>query len=116
VNRPEQATVTAQIAALQRMTVGELREEWKRLYPGEVSRSFNKQFLWRRLAWRVQELAYGGLSERAKARIAELNRDDDLRFLPPRGPGIRLRSRPQHQRRATVRALCGTRVFPPPAA
>jgi len=37
------------------------------------------------LVWRVQELAYGGLSERAKARIVELNKDDDLRFLPPRG-------------------------------
>ena len=52
---------------------------------GEETRSFNRAYLWRRLAWRVQELAYGGLSERAKSRIAELNRDDDLRMLPPRG-------------------------------
>src|SRR5262245_12193014 len=66
------------------MTVGQLREKWKELYPGEESRSFNRVYLWRRLAWRVQELAYGGLSERAKARIAEINREDDLRFLPPR--------------------------------
>ena len=84
MNRSEQATVVAQIAALQRMTVGQLREKWKELYGGEETRSFNRVYLWRRLAWRVQELAYGGLSERAKARIAELNRDDDLRFLPPR--------------------------------
>src|SRR2546426_9262636 len=85
MNRPEQASVTAQILALQKMTVGQLREKWKELYRGEETRSFNRTYLWRRLAWRVQELAYGGLSERAKVRIAELNREDDLRFLPPRG-------------------------------
>ncbi len=84
MNRPDQASIPAQIAALQKMTVGQLREKWRELYPGEESRSFNRVYLWRRLAWRVQELAYGGLSERAKARIAEINREDDLRFLPPR--------------------------------
>src|SRR5882672_211852 len=85
MNRSEQATVTAQILALEKMTVGQLREKWRELYGGEETRSFNRLYLWRRLAWRVQELAYGGLSERAKSRIAELNKDDDLRFLPPRG-------------------------------
>jgi hypothetical protein len=65
------------------MTVGELRVKWRELY-SEDARSCNRAYLWRRLAWRVQELAYGGLSERAKARIEELNRDGDLRMLPPR--------------------------------
>src|SRR5713101_5878369 len=85
MNRPGQASVTTQILALQKMTVAQLREKWKELYGGEETRSFNRVYLWRRLAWRVQELAYGGLSERAKARVAELNVGDDLRFLPPRG-------------------------------
>src|SRR2546426_12341417 len=66
------------------MTVADLKVKWRELY-GEDTRSCNRVFLWRRLAWRVQELAYGGLSERAKTRIAEINRDDHLRFLPPRG-------------------------------
>src|SRR5437899_702491 len=66
------------------MTVGELKVRWRELY-GEDTRSCNRVFLWRRLAWRVQEIAFGGLSERAKARIEELNRDGDLRMLPPRG-------------------------------
>src|SRR5882724_3975065 len=65
------------------MTVADLKVRWRELY-GEDSRSCNRVYLWRRLAWRVQELAYGGLSERAKARISEINREDDLRFLPPR--------------------------------
>ena len=84
MNRPEQTSVTAQILALQKMTVGQLREKWIELY-GEQTRSCNRQYLWRRLAWRLQELRFGGLSERARARITELNRDDDLRFQPPRG-------------------------------
>ena len=66
-----QASVIARIQALQRMSVGELRHEWERLY-GEPTRSRNRDFLWRRLAWRVQELALGGLSDAAKSRIAEL--------------------------------------------
>ena len=77
-----ETSVTAQIQVLQRMTVGELKAKWRELY-GEDSRSNNRVYLWRRLAWRVQELAYGGLSERAKARIEELNRDGDLRMIPP---------------------------------
>jgi len=79
-----QASVISQIQALRQMTVAELRVKWRELF-GEESRSCNKDFLWRRLAWRVQELAYGGLSERAKARLEELSPQIDIRFLPPRG-------------------------------
>ena len=78
-----QATVTDQIDALRRMTVADLKVKWRELY-GEDTRSCNRAYLWKRLAWRLQELAYGGLSERAKARIEELNRDGDLRMLPSR--------------------------------
>jgi len=79
-----QASVTAQIQALRQMKVAELRVRWRELY-GEDTRSCNRDYLWRRLAWRVQELAFGGLSERAKARLAELAEHVDLRFRPPRG-------------------------------
>lgn len=79
----EQASISSQILSLQKMTVGQLQKKWLDLY-GEPTRSCNRQFLWRRLAWRVQELAYGGLSDRAKARLAELNCDNQTRFLPPR--------------------------------
>ena len=76
-----QAGVIAQIEALRGMTVGQLRLKWRQLY-GEDTRSGNRDYLWRRLAWRVQELAYGGLSERAQARIKELG--EELRMLPSR--------------------------------
>jgi len=66
------------------MTVGELREKYKEVF-GEESRSNHKQFLFRRIAWRVQALAEGGLSERARRRALEIANDADLRIRPPKG-------------------------------
>ena len=77
-----EASVIRQIHRLREMTVGELQGEWQRLY-GEPSRSRNRQYLWRRLAWRVQEIAYGGLSDRAKARLAELGQVEFQRARSP---------------------------------
>jgi hypothetical protein len=65
------ATVAADLAALQRMTGPQLAERYAALY-GCPPRSRNKDFLRKRLAWRIQELAEGGLSGRALARIEEL--------------------------------------------
>jgi len=45
----------------------------------------NRVWLIRRIAWRLQALAEGDLSERARRRAAELACDADLRLLPPRG-------------------------------
>ena len=68
---PEQSSVIAKIQALQQMTVAELREEWRRVM-GEEPRSYNKVWLWRRLAWAIQAKEFGGLSARAKQRLEEL--------------------------------------------
>ncbi len=46
---------------------------------GESTRSGNKAWMIKRIAWRLQANAYGGLSERAKARAAELANDADVR-------------------------------------
>ena len=77
-------TIAMQINALQRMTVGELRAKYREVY-GEDTRSGNKDWLWKRIAWRVQELSYGGLSERAKRRAADIADEADLRMRVPRG-------------------------------
>ncbi len=76
-------SMLGQISALRRMTVTELRGQWLRLY-GEPTRSRNRDYLWKRLAWRVQELANSGLSERAKQRIDELAPDDLVRATTPK--------------------------------
>ena len=47
------ASVRAHIARLREMSVGELREEWRKLY-NEEPRGRHRVWLWKRLAWRVQ--------------------------------------------------------------
>jgi hypothetical protein len=72
-----------EIAALQQMTPGELRAKYLEVF-GEPTRSGNRSFLFKRLAWRLQSLAEGDLSERARRRAAELARDADIRMTMPR--------------------------------
>jgi hypothetical protein len=78
------ASIPQQIARFQAMTVGELRVEWERLY-GEPTRSRNRVYLWRRLAWRVQELEFGGLTDVAKSRLAKLGDQPFRRAQLPNG-------------------------------
>ena len=71
------------VAAVDRMTLAQLREKYLELF-GEPTRSGNRDFLFKRLAWRVRSLAEGTLSERARRRAGELARDADIRTtLPP---------------------------------
>ena len=79
-----QGSVIAQIEAFRKMTVGELRARWVELY-GEPTRSCNRDYLWRRLAWKVQALAHGGLSEAAKAKILEFAPTPITRARVPAG-------------------------------
>jgi hypothetical protein len=67
----ELGDVPTQLAALECMSVPELAEKYRELY-GEPTGSRNKDYLRKRLAWRIQELAEGGLPERALAKIVEL--------------------------------------------
>ena len=76
-------SVRKQIEEVQRMTVGELREEYREVF-GEESRSNHRQFLIRRIAWRLQALAEGGLSDRARQRALEIANDADLRIRAPK--------------------------------
>ena len=75
--------IEEQIAELGRMTVTQLRQKYAEVF-GEETRSNNKQFLYRRVAWRIQALAEGGLSERARRRALEIANDADLRIRAPR--------------------------------
>ena len=92
-------SMLSEINRLRQMTVAELQAEWLRLY-GEPSRSRNRDFLWRRLAWRVQELAHGGLSDRARARIDELAPDTFVRArVPATAPQMPASATESRQRR-----------------
>lgn len=72
-----------EIEALRHMTVGQLKDKYQEVF-GEVSRSNHKQFLFRRIAWRIQANAEGGLSDRARRRALEIANDADLRIRAPR--------------------------------
>ncbi len=58
-------TIVAEILALQKMSVAQLKEKWREVY-GEEPRSHHRTFLWKRLARKIQEIEFGGLSEEAK--------------------------------------------------
>ena len=73
------------IDALSRMTPAQLRRKYQEVF-GEPTRSGNRDFLFKRVAWRVQSLAEGTLSERARIRAAELAAGTDLRLTAPRAP------------------------------
>ena len=71
-----------EIEQLRGATVRELRIKYLELF-GEPSRSNHKQFLFRRIAWRLQALTYGDLSEQARQRALALAQDADLRIKAP---------------------------------
>ena len=75
--------VGKEIAALKRMTVGELRARYAEVF-SEEPQARNKQWLVKRVIWRLQSMSEGTLSERARARAAELANDADLRRRPPK--------------------------------
>ena len=75
--------IEREVATLGQMTVGQLQQRYVEVF-GEPVRSRHKQYLIRRIAWRLQANAEGGLSERALRRAEELANIADVRVTPPR--------------------------------
>jgi len=75
--------IGGQIRDLQDMTVRELKSRWAEVF-GEDAPNGHKQYLIKRIAWRIQANAEGDISERARRRAEELANDADLRLRPPR--------------------------------
>lgn len=80
----ERLNMAREVAALKRMTVKELRGRYVEVF-GEATRSGNKDFLWKRIAWRMQANAEGGLTERAYARAIVLPCTKPCTYARPRG-------------------------------
>ena len=79
----EMTPVWREIEQLRGATVRELRAKYCALF-GQPSHSNHKQFLFRRVAWRLQALAYGDLSDEARRQALALAQDADLRIKAPR--------------------------------
>jgi hypothetical protein len=80
--------VAKEVAALEAMNVAELRVRYFEVF-GEETQVGHKTWLVRRIAWRLQALAEGNLSERARRRAAELANDADLRLIPPKSVQVK---------------------------
>jgi len=74
--------IVDEVAALQRLSIAQLCQRFAELF-GETTQASNRTWLIKRIAWRMQALAEGDLSERARQRAEELARDADLRLNPP---------------------------------
>ena len=83
MNADQHAIITREIEKLSDLSVNQLREKWVEVW-NEPCRSRNKDYLRKRIAWRIQARAFGGLSERALRRAEELADETLLRILPPR--------------------------------
>jgi len=92
--------IAQELALMERMTPSELQAKYAEVF-GERPRSRNKQWLIKRIAWRLQADEEGDLSERARRRAMELANDADLRLTAPRAPKA---SPDGHERTRTVRA------------
>lgn len=75
--------IDKEVTVMEGMTVNELREKFASVC-GEPTNGRNKRWLIRRIAWRLQANEFGGLSQRAIDRAAELLNVADVRVTPPK--------------------------------
>ncbi|WP_368417377.1 DUF2924 domain-containing protein [Falsiroseomonas sp.] len=90
--------VLTRLAALQTSAAADLKDQWRALF-GKEPPPFNRPYLVSRLAYRIQELAYGGLKPETRARLEALGEQLD-------GGNVVLR-----RVRADSRPLPGTRLI-----
>lgn len=72
----EKDTVLARVVALKAMPTPELKEQWRALFDTPPP-PYNRRFLESRLAYRIQELAYGGLKPETVRRLEQLGEQLD---------------------------------------
>lgn len=101
-------------AVLRAMTVGQLQDRYAGVF-GEAVRSRHREYLIRKIAWRLQADAEGGLSERARRRAEELAVDAEVRTMPPRSADAADTARPaappRHDRRLPSAGAAITREY-----
>ena len=91
-------TCCGRLAALQTAPTADLKQQWRELF-GKEPPPFNRAYMQSRLAYRIQELAYGGLKPETRARLEALGEQLD-------GGNVVLR-----RIRADSRPLPGTRLI-----
>ena len=69
-------SVLTRVAALKRTPTPELKQQWQQLFDTPPPR-YNRRFLEIRLAYRIQELAYGGLKPETITRLEAMGQQLD---------------------------------------
>lgn len=88
---PKPNNVAEQIAALENINLAELRKRWTRMFGASVPKGLSQDMLIRGIAYKIQEKAYGGLSQAMKRKlnaIAKQIDDGDLRGFDT-GPALK---------------------------
>jgi hypothetical protein len=91
-------SVLAQLAALKGLPAQDLKRRWRELFDTEPP-AYNRRFLESRLAYRIQELAYGGLKPETVERLEALAEELDCG------------DRAKRRRMAKDRPIAGTRLI-----
>ena len=84
------------LSRLPKLDIHELREEWRRLYKADASPHLSRELLIRALAYRMQEIALGGLRVEPQRQLCQITRDlkeggqATRRLRPQLKPGTRL--------------------------
>jgi hypothetical protein len=83
-------SVLARVAALKTAAMADLKATWRDLF-GKEPPPFNRRYLESRLAYRIQELAYGGLKPETVERLQALadDLDDDRAKMHRHGTNSR---------------------------
>jgi hypothetical protein len=68
--------IPARLAALKNTSTSDLKAQWRDLFDTEPP-PFNRRYLESRLAYRIQELVYGGLKPETIRRLEELGEELD---------------------------------------
>ena len=66
-----ETAILMEIEKLRRVSLAAMRQQYREVF-GEDTRCRNREHLFRRIAWRVQALAEGDLTERARERASQL--------------------------------------------
>ena len=77
--------VLTQLAALKAASIAEIKAQWRDLFCEEPP-AFNRRYLESRLAYRVQELAYGGLKPATVKRLQQLGEHPVFQHYHQHGP------------------------------
>jgi hypothetical protein len=83
--------LSQRMASLSGLTAQQLRDDWRRLYRGQPPR-LSRDLLIRSIAYRMQELANGGLSKATQRTLVTMTRELEANGNVTIAPDLRVRS------------------------